>query len=243
MGKPAQFLRSQLRRIGVFAATITAAAVLGLMGLWWWPAVPLALGLLFVLERQAGEGRVLDPEHLRKGILGEEAVADVLAGLPSSYWVLHSVSTGHGDVDHVVIGPTGVFALETKAWEGAFYRSRGRLFCNGKPAEHVLRQAREPRRRSISSSWMPASTCGRGRRGRRARLRVALPDALPEGLPRLDRGRHGPRHAPAPLAQQLGRPAGRGKPGAAGRGGPRRRPTTRSLNAGRAGSYFPKKVS
>jgi len=143
MGKPAQFLRSQLRlRIGVFAATITAAAVLGLMGLWWWPAVPLALGLLFVLERQAGEGRVLDPEHLRKGILGEEAVADVLAGLPSSYWVLHSVSTGHGDVDHVVIGPTGVFALETKAWEGAFYRSRGRLFCNGKPAEHVLRQAR-----------------------------------------------------------------------------------------------------
>lgn len=143
MREPAEFLRSQLRlRIAVFAATAAAAAVLALMGAWWWPAILLALGLLFVLERLAGQGRVLDPERLRRGILGEEAVADALAGLPSSYWVLHGVSTGHGDVDHVVIGPTGVFALETKAWEGSFYRRRGQLYCNGKPAEHVLRQAR-----------------------------------------------------------------------------------------------------
>jgi hypothetical protein len=143
MRKPAEFLRSQLRlRLAVFAATVAAAAVLALTGVRWWPASFLALGLLFVLERQAGKGRALDPERLRRGILGEEAVADVLAGLPSSYWVLHGVWTGHGDVDHVIIGPTGVFALETKAWEGTFYRSRGQLYCNGKPAEHVLQQAR-----------------------------------------------------------------------------------------------------
>ena len=143
MRKPAEFLRSQLRlRIAVFAATISVAGVLALMGVWWWPATFLALGLLFVLQRLAGKGRVLDPERLRRGISGEEAVADALAGLPPSYWVLHGVSTGHGDVDHVVIGPTGVFALETKAWDGKFYRSRGQLYCNGKPAEHVLRQAR-----------------------------------------------------------------------------------------------------
>ena len=143
MPKPAEFLRSQLRlRIAVFAATISVAGVLALMGVWWWPATFLALGLLFVLQRLAGKGRVLDPERLRRGISGEEAVADALAGLPSSYWILHGVSTGHGDVDHVVIGPTGVFALETKAWDGKFYRSRGQLYCNGKPAEHVLRQAR-----------------------------------------------------------------------------------------------------
>ena len=141
--KPAEFLRSQLRlRIAVFAATISVAGVLALMGVWWWPATFLALGLLFVLQRLAGKGRVLDPERLRRGISGEEAVADALAGLPPSYWVLHGVSTGHGDVDHVVVGPTGVFALETKAWDGKFYRSRGQLYCNGKPAEHVLRQAR-----------------------------------------------------------------------------------------------------
>jgi hypothetical protein len=143
MRKPAEFLRSQLRlRIAVFAATVAVAAVLLLIGVWWWPASFMTLGLLFVLERQAGRGRRLDLESLRTGILGEEAVADVLAGLPSSYWVLHGVWTGHGDVDHVVIGPTGVFAIETKAWQGSFYRRRGQLYCNGKPAEHVLRQAR-----------------------------------------------------------------------------------------------------
>jgi Nuclease-related domain len=143
MRKPAEFLRSQLRlRVAVFGATIAVATSLALMGVRWWPASFVALGLLFVLERQAGRGRRLDLVGLRTGILGEEVVADVLAGLPSSYWVLHGVWTGHGDVDHVVIGPTGVFALETKAWEGRFYRSRGHLHYNGKPAEHVLRQAR-----------------------------------------------------------------------------------------------------
>jgi hypothetical protein len=143
MRRPAEFLRLQLRlRIAVFAATVAVAAVLAVMGVWWWPASFLTLGLLFVLERHARKGRRLDLEGLRKGILGEEAVADVLAGLPSSYWVLHGVSTGHGDVDHVVIGPTGVFAIETKAWRGTFYRRRGQLYSNGKPAEQVLRQAR-----------------------------------------------------------------------------------------------------
>jgi hypothetical protein len=141
--KPAEFLRLQLRqRIAVFAATVAAAAVLALMGVWWWPAIFLALGLLVVLQRLAGRGRVLDPGRLRRGILGEEAVADALEGLPPSYLVVHGLSTGRGDVDHVVIGPTGVFAIETKAWEGTFYRSRGQLYSNGKPADHVLRQAR-----------------------------------------------------------------------------------------------------
>ena len=141
--KPAEFLKSQLRlRVAVFGATVAVAAVLTLMGVWWLPASFLALGLLFVLGREALNGRALDPAGLRKGILGEEAVANVLARLPSSYWVLHGVWTGHGDVDHVIIGPTGVFALETKGWEGKFYRSRGQLYCNGKPAEHVLQQVR-----------------------------------------------------------------------------------------------------
>jgi Nuclease-related domain len=131
-----------LLRVAIFAATVAVAAVLVLMGVWWLPASFLALGLLFVLGREALNGRALDPEPLRRGILGEQAVADVLGALPSSYWVLHGVPTGHGDVDHVIIGPTGVFALETKGWEGKFYRSRGQLYCNGKPAEHVLQQVR-----------------------------------------------------------------------------------------------------
>jgi hypothetical protein len=47
---------------------------------------------------------------------------------PSSYRVLHGVTKADGDVDHVVIGPRAVFALETKAWEGTLYRRSGQLY-------------------------------------------------------------------------------------------------------------------
>lgn len=143
MRKPAEFLKSQLRlRVAAGAAIVLIAGLLAFTGVWWWPALLGALALLLLLGRHTGQGKVLDPERLRKGIVGEEAVAEALTELPPPYWVLHGVPTGHGDVDHVVIGPTGIFALETKAWEGAFYRKHGQLFCNGQPAEHVLRQAR-----------------------------------------------------------------------------------------------------
>jgi hypothetical protein len=68
VSRPAEFLRSQLRlRIVVFAATVAVAGVLALMGAWWWPAILLALGLLFVLQRLAGAGRVLDPSTSEGG--------------------------------------------------------------------------------------------------------------------------------------------------------------------------------
>ena len=58
VSRPAEFLRLQLRlRVAVFAVTVAVAAVLALMGVWWWPAFFLAIGLLFVLERLAGKGR------------------------------------------------------------------------------------------------------------------------------------------------------------------------------------------
>ena len=58
-----------------------------------------------------------------KGARGEESVARALALLPSDYRVFHGVSIngaqGPGnDIDHVVIGPSGIFAVETKNWSG-----------------------------------------------------------------------------------------------------------------------------
>ena len=52
-----------------------------------------------------------------KGALGEMAVAGLLAWLPDEWTVLHSVPVGGGsaDIDHVVIGPPGVFTLNTKS--------------------------------------------------------------------------------------------------------------------------------
>lgn len=56
-----------------------------------------------------------------KGIEGERAAAEHLAPLESEgYILLHNrkVPGSKGDIDHVVIGPTGVAVVETKNWGG-----------------------------------------------------------------------------------------------------------------------------
>jgi hypothetical protein len=52
----------------------------------------------------------------RRGAAGEEEVARQLDKLGASWRVIHSVPVGSNDtdIDHVVIGPAGVFTLNTK---------------------------------------------------------------------------------------------------------------------------------
>lgn len=55
-----------------------------------------------------------------RGALGEIAVAGVLGQLGPEWLVLHSVPIGDGDsdIDHVAIGPSGVFTINTKSSPG-----------------------------------------------------------------------------------------------------------------------------
>lgn len=54
------------------------------------------------------------------GALGEIAVAGILGWLGPEWTVLHSVPVGRdeSDIDHVVIGPAGVFTINTKSHVG-----------------------------------------------------------------------------------------------------------------------------
>jgi Nuclease-related domain len=53
------------------------------------------------------------------GATGEERVGDVLDGLAGEDWhVIHDASLGRGNVDHILIGPAGVFTVETKSHPG-----------------------------------------------------------------------------------------------------------------------------
>jgi hypothetical protein len=58
---------------------------------------------------------------------GEKQVAKLLTGkLNDDYYILNDLylHNGGGDIDHIVLGPNGVFVLETKNWSG-------RISCNG----------------------------------------------------------------------------------------------------------------
>jgi hypothetical protein len=56
-----------------------------------------------------------------QGAEGEEAVGRILDELAADDWfVIHDVSFGGANIDHIVIGPGGVFTVETKSHAGRF---------------------------------------------------------------------------------------------------------------------------
>jgi hypothetical protein len=90
-----------------------------------------------------GVGKV---ENFFKGARGEEKVAGILAGLPDGYHVFNDVSSAAGQIDHVVVGPAGVFAVETKNWSSAVTFENGSVFAGGRapsrsPLDQVRREA------------------------------------------------------------------------------------------------------
>ncbi len=58
-------------------------------------------------------------ERRDRGAAGEEHVGALLEQLTSRGWeVIHDASFGHGNVDHILVGPPGVFTVETKSHPG-----------------------------------------------------------------------------------------------------------------------------
>ena len=76
-----------------------------------------------------------------KGATGEQAVARKLDDLPDEFCVIHDLATPFGNLDHVVIGPTGVFILETKNWKGTITADGkgGILFNNAPPKKAPIK--------------------------------------------------------------------------------------------------------
>jgi len=60
-----------------------------------------------------------DYESWAQGAEGEEVVGQILEGLREEGWcVIHDVSFGRGNIDHIVVGPGGIFTIETKSRGG-----------------------------------------------------------------------------------------------------------------------------
>lgn len=61
-------------------------------------------------------GKHDDGKNWVKGLEGENIVLEQLNTLPENYFVFHDVKLpgGYGNIDHIVVGPTGLFVIETK---------------------------------------------------------------------------------------------------------------------------------
>jgi hypothetical protein len=80
----------------------------------------------------------LEQERLcfRKGVTGEAMIGYVLESFPDDYRIIHDLTTPFGNIDHVVVGPTGAYVIDAKNWKGVVTANgSGELLLNGKPTQ------------------------------------------------------------------------------------------------------------
>lgn len=120
-----------------------------------WPSLSqVQVGICFIVLAGAG-GFLLGKCSTRfaafiKGARGEERVASVLAFLPSGYSVFNGLAIDGRlmpkgvDFDHIVVGPSGIFVVETKNWSSKVVYAGGKLLYEGgkEPQRPPLDQAR-----------------------------------------------------------------------------------------------------
>jgi hypothetical protein len=90
-------------------------------------------------------------ERWSRGATGEEHVGALLDSLSDQGWrPIHDVSLGRGNIDHILIGPGGIFTIETKSHPGRI------AVANIDPA--MLRQAYAQRKLVERITDMPAES-------------------------------------------------------------------------------------
>ena len=100
----------------VLAAAFPIAGLLvGFHNLVLVPIELTTIALTLVVDRAASP--VVD--RWLRGAIGEEKVGEIVDGLGAQGWrAIHDAWTGRGNIDHILIGPAGLFTVETKSHAG-----------------------------------------------------------------------------------------------------------------------------
>jgi hypothetical protein len=129
--------RRWLRSITLGLALLGAMAFLSALitGRFWWLVLLLvaaavlsgaALGYYEWTYHRHGSLR----GQLRAGLRGQRLLPQVLAGLDDHYYLLNNLKLPRraDDLDHILVGPNGIFALETKNHRGRIYLRDGQWY-------------------------------------------------------------------------------------------------------------------
>ncbi len=104
------------RNLSIFAILVAFSISLFVLGVWltWWLLLigwaPLALSTAFLRRYHIWNA----------GVRGEKVVSRALQRLDDSYYLLNGIVLpgGRGDIDHIILGPKGVFVIEAKNYSG-----------------------------------------------------------------------------------------------------------------------------
>ena len=107
------------------------------------------VGLVFLFGPLVAFYFYLRRYHIyRGGWQGEKEVTTLLSHtLSDNYFLLNDLylREGGGDIDHIILGPDGVFVLETKNWNGSIscngdeWKRAGKRNFSGSPSRQVKR--------------------------------------------------------------------------------------------------------
>ena len=139
--------------LGVFCAGFSLALLVTVTA---WGAVAFVLSLVYGAWSLARGLRHV--ERYFKGARGEVKVSAILQKLPDGYHVFNDFVACGDHIDHVVVGPTGVFALETKFWSGKVTVEEGRILLGGQlpdrsPLDQVRKETEEVRQELLRRGW------------------------------------------------------------------------------------------
>lgn len=102
-------------------------------------------GQALTRRAKAETGSALGESSWHRGAEGEEITADYLEFLRREGWyVMHSIELhGGGDIDHLAIGPSGIFVINSKHYAGArVHAQTDGVFINGARQNDFLERAR-----------------------------------------------------------------------------------------------------
>jgi len=132
-----------------------------------WPSAGWLCGLFggmaitfWLIARLSPPGWI---ENWQSGAYGEQETAKALRALERDGWiVLHDLPAGRGNVDHIVVGPTGVYLLDSKRLGGSVEVDENRvtvrrlddpsLTYQHTGSQHLLSLARQTHDRVLANS-------------------------------------------------------------------------------------------
>ncbi|MCL6577064.1 nuclease-related domain-containing protein [Kyrpidia sp.] len=89
---------------------------------------------MILKSKKENPDRLID--RALRGAKGEERVEEILSSLPDTYRVFHDLPCPMGNIDHIAVGPAGIFVIESKSHRGKItVTPDGNLLRDGRPFE------------------------------------------------------------------------------------------------------------
>jgi hypothetical protein len=116
------------------------------------PTLTVAALLFFVRRRAERHIERVAKERIRymRGGQGEALIAWLLEDLDNDWHIFNCLKLeADSDIDHVLVGPGGVYCISTKSHRGLFTGTADGLFHNGQPSPFAQQAMRQTLSRSL----------------------------------------------------------------------------------------------